>query len=336
MSKGRKALEPTEIVEPDLDQDRIGNATQHMRALAQSAESQKEFDLCGLFRLIGQYQAHRTSTQISRTLEVCTLVQIKEEKQYQSLKGMRFPDGSGFSGTWEGFCQLIGRSVAIVDEDITNFKTFGEEALDSMKALGLSYRDLRKLRKLPEDEQVALIEAAKEGDKDALMDLAESLIARQAKEKAALEKRAIEAEREAKLNKAALTESSAEVATLKASLTGNEFKDQIAQLQAELEGIKTKRIRVEWQDQFRGLFEDVGEIYAAIGECFDKLESINKSGISDEPETPEDEEDLNRVRRTLAGLVAGTLNYTLARHDKFTGFFEKTLGAHYDGEGQFQ
>lgn len=56
-----------------------------------------------------------------------------------------------------------------------------------MSRMGIGYRDLAQYRKLPADERSALIEAAKSGDKDQLLDLAESIMVKHAKEKADLE-----------------------------------------------------------------------------------------------------------------------------------------------------
>ncbi|WP_447874377.1 hypothetical protein [Serratia fonticola] len=66
---------------------------------------------------------------------------------------------------------------------ITNLRSFGEEALDSMSRMGIGYRELRQFRRLPEDQKSALIEVAKEGDKNALLELAEEMIAKHTREK---------------------------------------------------------------------------------------------------------------------------------------------------------
>ncbi|EMM2471633.1 hypothetical protein R7S55_005611, partial [Raoultella ornithinolytica] len=47
----------------------------------------------------------------------------------------------------------------------------------------IGYRELRQFRRLPEDQKSALIEVAKEGDKTALLELAEEMIAKHAREK---------------------------------------------------------------------------------------------------------------------------------------------------------
>ncbi|HGN1707848.1 TPA: hypothetical protein ACKRTE_003771, partial [Providencia rettgeri] len=139
-----------------------------------------------LNQLLGQIQMAGALTKLTSTVEVSKLAFVKENKLYQSLNGMKDLDGRGLSGTWEEFCKLIGSSVAKVNEDINNLQFFGEEALESMSRMGIGYREMRQYRKLPADQQQALIEVAKEGDKESLMELAEELIAKQVKEKEAL------------------------------------------------------------------------------------------------------------------------------------------------------
>ena len=50
-----------------------------------------------------------------------------------------------------------------------------------MSRMGIGYREMRQYRKLPEDQKLALVEAAKAGDKESFVDLAEEIIARHAK-----------------------------------------------------------------------------------------------------------------------------------------------------------
>jgi hypothetical protein len=78
---------------------------------------------------------------------------------------------------------VLGISADKADLDIANLTAFGEEALESMSRMGIGYRELRQFRRLPEDQKSALIEVAKEGDKTALLELAEEMIAKHAREK---------------------------------------------------------------------------------------------------------------------------------------------------------
>jgi hypothetical protein len=144
-------------------------------------------------QLLGQAQAAKAISQFSRTIGISKLAYVKESKSYKALKGMN-PNGTELSGTWAEFCGLLDMSVDKADLDISNLKMFGEEALESMTRMGIGYRDLAQYRKLPDDEKTALIEAAKSGDKDQLLDLAESLIEKHIKEKSELTEKAAELE----------------------------------------------------------------------------------------------------------------------------------------------
>ncbi|MGE0972895.1 hypothetical protein ACQFN5_26860 [Klebsiella sp. WOUb02] len=132
----------------------------------------------GKLRLAGAFE------DFSRTVRISKLAFVKENKLYRQIEGMKLRTcAEKLSGTWEEFCNLLGRSVDQIDRDIANLRSFGEEALESMSRMGIGYRELRQFRRLPEDQKSALIEVAKEGDKNALLDLAEEMIAKHAREK---------------------------------------------------------------------------------------------------------------------------------------------------------
>lgn len=139
-------------------------------------------------QVLGQAQMAKAFSGLSEQFGVAKMAFVKENKLYQQLAGMRAPNGSELRGTWVEFCELLGMSDDKANEDISNLKSFGEAALESMSRIGIGYRDFRQYRRLPSDERLALIEAAKDGDKDALLDLAETLLAKHAKEKEILTK----------------------------------------------------------------------------------------------------------------------------------------------------
>lgn len=136
-------------------------------------------------QLLGQAQAAQAIQKFSALIGISKLAFVKKNKHYRALKGSNFPlfGEIPLRGTWEEFCQLLGISVDKADSDIANFHAFGEEALDAMSQMGIGYRELRQLRQLPEDQRAALIETARAGDKDTLLELAEDLIAKHAREK---------------------------------------------------------------------------------------------------------------------------------------------------------
>lgn len=143
-------------------------------------------------QLLGQIQMARSFSRFADVVSINKLKHIKETKQYKALAGKKGYDLNGNEiadvGTWDGFCQAIGLSRSKVDEDILNLEAFGEETLKQLSSIGAGYRELRQFRKLPEDEKQALIEVAKEGDKEGFAEVAETIIAKHAKEKEALVK----------------------------------------------------------------------------------------------------------------------------------------------------
>ena len=163
-------LAPDATLSPELE------ATQNLMATV-SSQMNDERDL--LNQLLGQAQMADAFEQFSRTVRTSKLAFVKENKLYRNLKGKKTPNGSEFSGTWDEFCSVLGISADKADLDIANLTAFGEEALESMSRMGIGYRELRQFRRLPEDQKSALIEVAKEGDKTALLELADLEISRQ-------------------------------------------------------------------------------------------------------------------------------------------------------------
>ncbi|GKL08873.1 hypothetical protein NUBL21990_43690 [Klebsiella pneumoniae] len=175
----RTKSQPAQLI-PDVTLNPELEATQNLMATV-SSQMNDERDL--LNQLLGQAQMADAFEQFSRTVRTSKLAFVKENKLYRNLKGKKTPNGSEFSGTWDEFCSVLGISADKADLDIANLTAFGEEALESMSRMGIGYRELRQFRRLPEDQKSALIEVAKEGDKTALLELAEEMIAKHAREK---------------------------------------------------------------------------------------------------------------------------------------------------------
>lgn len=166
--------------------DEAGQAAQQLAALQQGYGQGRDL----VNQLLGQAQMADAFSQFSLTVRTSKLKIVKENKLHQHLAGSKTPDGQELKGTWAEFCALMKVSVQKADEDITNLRAFGEEALESMSQVGIGYRELRQFRRLPDDQKTALIEVAKSGDKDAFLELAEDMIAKHAKEKEALARQA--------------------------------------------------------------------------------------------------------------------------------------------------
>ena len=211
---------------PDVELNPELKATQNLMATVTSQLSD-ERDL--LNQLLGQAQMADAFEQFSRTVRTSKLAFVKENKLYRNLKGKKTPNGSEFSGTWDEFCNVLGISVDKADLDIANLTAFGEEALDSMSRMGIGYRELRQFRRLPDDQKSALIEVAKEGDKTALLELTEEMIAKHTKEKEDLKT-------DLEISRQTLAEKKDEI---------NVLKDQADELKAKL----TRRATTETPDE---------------------------------------------------------------------------------------
>lgn len=192
---GRKAQPAAELVQDAPLNNEALALVQNATALA--SDIGEERDLVN--QLLGQAQMAGAFEDFSRTVRASKLAFVKENKLYKALKGKKSTNGSCLLGTWEEFCELLGISHDKANMDIANLQAFGEEALESMSRMGIGYRELRQWRRLPDDSRSALIEAVKQGNKEAVEYLAEELIATHAKEKSALEKQVddLQADKEA-------------------------------------------------------------------------------------------------------------------------------------------
>lgn len=159
---------------------------QNLMATVQT-EYNNERDLVN--QLLGQAQMANAFAQFSKTVLTSKLAFVKENKLYRAIAGKKNQDGLEFSGTWEEFCNLLGWTPEHANESIANLNSFGEEALESMSRMGIGYRELRQYRRLPENEKIALIELAKIGDKESLVEFAEEIFTKHTKEKEELKKK---------------------------------------------------------------------------------------------------------------------------------------------------
>ena len=117
------------------------------------------------------------------------LANIKETKQYKDLDIYDASGNCQHVSTWDEFCNLLGFSRQKIDTDLLNLSDFGETFLETSQRLGLGYRDLRKLRKLPEDARAEIVDAefSETADKEELLEKIEELTAKHAQEKQILE-----------------------------------------------------------------------------------------------------------------------------------------------------
>ncbi|UVM52180.1 hypothetical protein LOY38_09140 [Pseudomonas sp. B21-015] len=266
----RTKIQPADGPElPVLDGEML-TANQNAMATLQASHSD-ERDMVN--QLLGQAQMAGAFEEFSRTVRTSKLAFVKENKLYRAIAGRKSPHGAEImNGTWDEFCALLGRSVDQVDRDIANLRAFGEEALDSMSRMGIGYRELRQYRRLPEDEQAALIEVAKAGDKEAFLDLAEEIISKNAKEKEALTQRLDDVNADYEAQGEVMAKKTKELDTAKQELEKNRKRiqaatpdDVIKDLRAEVAGIQFE-VEAKILGELRNGFSQMAEHGAANGE----------------------------------------------------------------------
>ncbi|HHT7674986.1 TPA: hypothetical protein ACT2D5_001810, partial [Pasteurella multocida] len=153
------------------------------------AAKQMTQDLAEAHEAMGMIKAF---SFVEKLLTVGTLKILRELKISKKYKGLSYIDQDGkvlTVGSWEQYCKACGLSVNKVDEDLQNLNAFGENFLEESQRLGLGYRDLRKLRKLPEEARAEIVEAdySETADKEDLIEKIEELTVKHAKEKESLE-----------------------------------------------------------------------------------------------------------------------------------------------------
>ena len=129
---------------------------------------------------------------IGKLLTVSSLKVLHEIKNSKKYKGLSYIDQDGkllTVSSWADYCRACGLTEKKVDEDLLNLSKLGEDFLENSQRLGLGYRDLRKLRKLPEDARAEIVDAdfSESADKEELLEKIEELTAKHAQEKQILE-----------------------------------------------------------------------------------------------------------------------------------------------------
>ncbi|MFC0927174.1 hypothetical protein ACFGXV_08845 [Pasteurella multocida] len=160
--------------------------SQNAVALAAKAMTQ---DKAQAHELVGMIKAFDFTKKLVTVTTLKALSEIKESKLFKGLE-LTNQDGKLVTvTTFRDFCGLLGFSGEKIDQDLLNLNTFGEEFFETSQRLGLGYRDLRKLRKLPEDARSEIVDAdySEATDKEDLIEKIEELTVKHAKEKASLE-----------------------------------------------------------------------------------------------------------------------------------------------------
>jgi len=223
----RPPFQPMTALGPDFighthpeDAAQLALARQIQDGIARGREEQVQFS-----EAIGMLKFAQFQKKVVTVTTIKLLAELKESKKYKNLS-LVGEDGNPVPvTTFSDLCQAMGLSYEKVNQDIQNLSAFGEEFLESAQRIGLGYRQLRALRKLPDDDQIQVIqgEAVRTNDKEALLDLIEDLSAKAQRDKEALAAERDSARADYRARQAALDE---------ATQANAELREQVARLKS--------------------------------------------------------------------------------------------------------
>lgn len=228
-------------------------------------------------RLTGRVEAFNFISKMADTSTFITLKNIKENGIYKELPNIK---------TWEDYCLSIGYTRRYVDEQIDNISTLGDNFMAVSRQFGVSYKDLRELRKQVKsgnleikDESVVIDgEVIPLDDKDELRDALDTLL--KSKYKEIEEKDKLLKEKEIQLSVVRETKDGFARRMDKAEEEAEKYKKEIEKLknnkpsfknvsEADSEDFnKLLTLESEWRDLFNALKNATDD---------DKLSSFNKS-----------------------------------------------------------
>jgi hypothetical protein len=132
--KPQKQLDPVseavmEVVEVERKQVEI----------ARNEQSDKERRIAECHQFIGRIQAVDMVGKLATVSTLMWLKDVKGSKLYRDLPGIE---------TWDKFCDSLGKSRRLIDEQLLNLEAFGVDFLETVSSLRVGYREMKKLRQL--------------------------------------------------------------------------------------------------------------------------------------------------------------------------------------------
>ncbi|NKF51391.1 hypothetical protein G3R49_12565 [Shewanella sp. WXL01] len=216
---------------------------------------------------IGQAQAFNFAAKLLTVSELKLVADIKESKAYKGLTYTGADEKLLTVSNWGECCKhILASSQQHIDERLNNLQLFGEEFFEASQNMGLGYRDLRKLRQLPEADRTLVIEseAIDSGDKEAVKDLIEDLTSKHAKEKDELKTQLADSEQLAEVRSGMLQDINTRL---------NNTTEELLQLQEQ----RSKGPQPEdWAKQVHELNSLSTTLAAQAIELTDKLDEVSE------------------------------------------------------------
>ncbi len=168
------------VAEPEVmdvtDEQHAGEAMAVMRETAISEQQEQVSSAFDLGRFVGVAQLARTMSNFSAAAEIRAFEEINKSKAFKNLP-IKHSDGSFRPAeNIDEFCRAVfGRGYKAMSDSKVMLQQLGEEAYENANRLNLNRSQLRLLLTLPEDERTAVEEAMRDGGKDEVVTLIQSL-----------------------------------------------------------------------------------------------------------------------------------------------------------------
>lgn len=112
---------------------------------ATNEQADRERRMAQCHEYIGRIQSADMFGKLATVSSLLWLQEMKSTKSYRDLPNI---------GTWDKFCEYLGKSRRLIDEQLLNLETFGSEFLETCCRFSVGYRDLKKLRQLTHEGAV--------------------------------------------------------------------------------------------------------------------------------------------------------------------------------------
>jgi hypothetical protein len=211
-----------------------------------------------VLKQLGQIEAFEF---LSKLLTVGTLRKLSIIKESKTYLGIAYQNQAGellTVGTWKDFCEhKLHKSRATVDEQLQNLQILGDEYFEAANKVGLSTKDMRALRALPDDDRLQVLEhdALESGDKDIIREVIDDLHAKYKQEKRELNNE--------------LKDTQADLAATRKINADKSQKEE--QLLTQLE--KAKYSPEQWPQHAKDLVE---QVVLASGQAFTGLDALDQ------------------------------------------------------------
>lgn len=147
------ALKKLERQGIDVDSEAALEMVEVVQSREQSMQQEqldREQRIAECHQFIGRIQAVGMVEKLATVSSLMWLKDVKNSKLYRDLPGIE---------TWDKFCESLGKSRRLIDEQLLNLEILGGEFLETVSSLRVGYREMKKLRQLTSAGTVTIDEA---------------------------------------------------------------------------------------------------------------------------------------------------------------------------------